>query len=117
MLNGAQAGALVLDKLALLVLSTNRFQYIPFQYIPRVLAVLPTMVWIMSGVHVQAHTPWWCPGVARSWGGTKNTARVDAHAHAAHAAHVQLQGHTKAHAAHAHDASTRARKSTRSTRA
>ena len=28
------------DKLALLVLSTNRFQYIPFQYIPRVLAVL-----------------------------------------------------------------------------
>jgi hypothetical protein len=39
-LNGAQAGALVLDKLALLVLSTNRFQYIPFQYIPRVLAVL-----------------------------------------------------------------------------
>ena len=34
-LNGAQAGALVLDKLALLVLSTNRFQYIPFQYIPR----------------------------------------------------------------------------------
>ena len=39
-LNGAQAGALVLDKLALLVLSTNRFQYIPFQYIPRVLPVL-----------------------------------------------------------------------------
>ena len=33
-------GALVLDKLALLVLSTNRFQYIPFQYITRVLAVL-----------------------------------------------------------------------------
>ena len=39
-LKSTQASALVLDKLALLVLSTNRFQYIPFQYIPRVLAVL-----------------------------------------------------------------------------
>ena len=45
-LNGAQAGALVLDKLALLVLSTNRFQYIPFQYIPR---VLPVLVGVRSG--------------------------------------------------------------------
>ena len=39
-LKSTQASALVLDKLALLVLLTNRFQYIPFQYIPRVLAVL-----------------------------------------------------------------------------
>ena len=66
------------------------------------LAIAPTMVWIMSGVHVlQVHAPWWCPGVARSWGEprtqhvsthTQRTQHVQGHAHAHDAAHVQVQG-------------------------
>ena len=51
----------------------------------------------MSGVHVlQVHTPWWCPGVARSWGEPR-TQHVSTHTRMTQK-HTQHTQHTRKHA-------------------